>query len=111
MAGASKIVAERERSRQAEPATSLAQLCAERDELCADNTELRTQNSKLRAQNAELQEELCALRQEVQELQRRLGLDSSNSSKPPAAHAQPAAVERQAARRAARTPRHDAAAE
>ncbi|MCY4189209.1 MAG: DUF6444 domain-containing protein, partial [Bryobacterales bacterium] len=83
MAGASKILAERERSLQAEPARTLAQLCAERDELCADNRELRTQNSKLRAQNAELQEELCAVRQEVQGLQRRLGLDSSNSSKPP----------------------------
>ena len=71
MAGASKILAERERSLQAERATSLAQLCAERDEL-------RTQNTKL-------QEKLCALRQEVQELQRRLGLNGSNSGKPPAA--------------------------
>ena len=76
MAGDSEILAERERSLQAEPATTLAQLCAERDEL-------RTDNSKLRTQNTKLQEELCALRQEVQELQRRLGLNSSNSGKPP----------------------------
>lgn len=52
-------------------------------QLRAENAQLRAENSVLRAENAELRAELIALREQVQQLQRRLGLDSSNSGKPP----------------------------
>ena len=39
--------------------------------------------ARLQAENARLRAELRALREQVQQLQRRLGLDSSNSGKPP----------------------------
>ena len=39
--------------------------------------------ARLQAENARLRAELSALREQVQQLQRRLGLDSSNSGKPP----------------------------
>ena len=39
--------------------------------------------AQLQAENARLRADLAALRQQVQELQRRLGLDSRNSGKPP----------------------------
>ena len=45
-------------------------------QLVADNAELRAENARFRAENAQL-------RQLVEQLQRRLGLDSSNSGKPP----------------------------
>ena len=45
--------------------------------------QLQAENAELRAENVQLQADLAALVQQVQELQRRLGLDSSNSGKPP----------------------------
>ena len=47
------------------------------DELQA---QFRAEHAQLQAENAQLQAELAALREQVQ---RRLGLDSSNSGKPP----------------------------
>lgn len=55
-------------------------LSAEIEELLAP---LRAEIAALRAENAELRAENVALRAENAELRRRLGLDSSNSSKPP----------------------------
>ncbi len=52
-------------------------------QLQAENAQLRAENAQLKAAIAQLQAELAALWEQVQELQRRLGLDSSNSGKPP----------------------------
>jgi transposase len=49
----------------------------------ADIAELRAENAELRAENAELRAENAELRAENAELRRRLGMDSTNSSKPP----------------------------
>ncbi len=61
----------------------LAQLQAENAQLRAASAELRAENGELKVAIARLQADLAALWQQVQELQRRLGLDSSNSGKPP----------------------------
>jgi len=53
------------------------------DALHGEIAELRCENEALRAENAVLRAENAALRAENAELERRLGLDSSNSSKPP----------------------------
>ena len=45
--------------------------------------DLEAENAELRAQNALLREQVATLRVEVEELKRRLGQNSSNSSKPP----------------------------
>jgi transposase len=52
-------------------------------ELLAEVRGLREANERLVAENAELRVENTALRAEVVELRRRLGSDSSNSSRPP----------------------------
>ena len=49
----------------------------------AENGVLRGENKALRHENEALQADNVALRAEVAELRRRVGLDSSNSSKPP----------------------------
>ena len=56
---------------------------AEAEVLRAENEALRTENEALRTENAALRTGNAALRAEVAELRRRLGLDSSNNSKPP----------------------------
>ena len=61
----------------------LSQLVADNAELRADNAELRAENAQFRAENAQFRAENAQLRQLVEQLQRRLGLDSSNSGKPP----------------------------
>ncbi len=53
------------------------------DKLQREIAELRAENASLRAENASLRVENAALRQENADLRRRLGLDSSNSGKPP----------------------------
>ena len=58
-------------------------LRTEKAALHADNGVLRAENAALRAENGVLRAENAALRAENAELRRRLGLDSSNSSKPP----------------------------
>jgi transposase len=61
--------------------------------------ELEAQNAELRAQNALLVERVAALTAEVEELRRRLGQDSRNSSAPPSSDPPKSRAER---RRAAR---------
>ncbi len=56
------------------------QPAADRDKWLA---QLQAETARLQAENAELRAELVAVRAQVQQLQRRLGLDSSNSGKPP----------------------------
>ncbi len=51
--------------------------------LRAENAVLRGENAAVRGENEALRSETAALRAEVAERRRRLGLDSSNSSKPP----------------------------
>jgi len=65
-------------------------------QLQAENAQLRAENAQLKAAIAQLQAELAALWEQVQELQRRLGLDSSNSGKPPSSDgpAKPSAGQR-----------------
>jgi hypothetical protein len=65
---------------------------------------LRTRNGELIAANTELATQLETLRAQVTELQRRLGMNSSNSSKPPSSDglAKPPAPTRQ--RRRGRRP-------
>jgi len=62
----------------------VAWLRRENEALQAGNATLRAENEALRAENEALRAENAALRAEVAELRRRLDLDSSNSSKPPA---------------------------
>jgi len=51
--------------------------------LAAENAELRAENAGLKAALAAMTELVKSLQEEVAELRRRLGLDSSNSGKPP----------------------------
>ena len=64
------------RQQLAESASRVAQLEADNAGLQADNAGLQADNAQLQADNAEL-------RQRLEDLERRLGLDSSTSSKPP----------------------------
>ena len=65
-------------------------------ELAARNALLQTRVDELEKQNRQLQEQNASLVQRVSDLERRLGLNSSNSSKPPSSDglAKPAARER-----------------
>ena len=63
------------------------QLAAENAVLRAENAGLRTENAVLRAEHEELERMLASLTQQVAELERRLGRDSSNSSRPPSSDA------------------------
>ncbi len=65
-------------------------------QLEAKNTQLEAENARLQALHEELTRQLQSLREQVQALQRRLGLDSSNSGKPPSSDgpAKPAAAQR-----------------
>ena len=62
----------------------------------AENAQLRAENARLQALHEELTRQLQSLQEQVQALQRRLGLDSSNSGKPPSSDgpAKPAAAQR-----------------
>src|SRR6516165_2404785 len=53
-------------------------------ELQQENTALRTENVALKARLAAVEAESAARKERIDELERRLGLNSSNSSKPPA---------------------------
>ena len=65
-------------------------------ELAARNALLQTRVDELEKQNRQLQEQNASLVQRVSDLERRLGLNSSNSGKPPSSDglAKPAARER-----------------
>ena len=52
-------------------------------ELQQENTALRTENVALKARLAAVEAESAARKERIDELERRLGLNSSNSSKPP----------------------------
>ncbi len=82
--------------RQAQLEAKNAQLEAKNAQLEAKNTQLEAENARLQALHEELTRQLQSLREQVQALQRRLGLDSSNSGKPPSSDgpAKPAAAKR-----------------
>ena len=65
-------------------------------QLEAESAQLRAEKARLRALQEELTKQLQSLREQVQGLQRRLGLDSSNSGKPPSSDgpAKPPAAQR-----------------
>ena len=52
----------------------------------AEVAHLRTETARLQAENAHLQAEVASLQAENAELRRRLGLNSSNSHKPPSSN-------------------------
>ena len=52
-------------------------------ELQQENTALRTENVALKVRLAAVEAESAARKERIDELERRLGLNSSNSSKPP----------------------------
>ena len=60
-----------------------SQLTEQNSQLSADNSQLSEQLSLVTEQNARLQEENTALVQRVSDLERSVGLNSGNSSKPP----------------------------
>ena len=53
------------------------------ENLEAEIERLQTENARLQAENVRLQTELACLQAENAELRRRLGMNSSNSHKPP----------------------------
>ena len=63
--------------------TSVAILQASIERLIAQNAALASERAALAAQNDTMRHENAALVARVVELERRLGLNSSNSSKPP----------------------------
>jgi transposase len=72
-----------ERPSYDELAAVVAALTARLDEIALRVSDLETDNARLVAENTVLRQENAVLRAENTELRRRLGLNSTNSSKPP----------------------------
>lgn len=77
------VSAAQRRPSYGELVAALFDLQEEVRQLRAENAELRVENAALREENAGLRERVTVLETENADLRRRLGRDSSNSSKPP----------------------------